>query len=42
MADGQSTKRSNLSIEIYLREINRVQLLTADGEKSLAVKVQKG
>jgi RNA polymerase primary sigma factor len=30
------------SIEIYLREINRVKLLTADEEKQLATKVQRG
>ena len=33
---------SDLSIEIYLREINRVALLTADQEKELATKVQAG
>lgn len=42
MADGKKSRRSDLSIEIYLREINRVQLLTADGEKELAVQVQAG
>ena len=42
MVDGQTVKRAELPIEIYLREINRVQLLTADGEKELAVEVQKG
>ncbi len=31
-----------MTIEIYLREINRVKLLTADQEKELAVKVQAG
>ena len=30
------------TIEIYLREINRVKLLTADQEKQLATRVQKG
>jgi RNA polymerase primary sigma factor len=30
------------SIEIYLREINRVKLLTADQEKELATRVQHG
>ena len=33
---------SDLSIEIYLREINRVKLLTAEQEKELATKVQAG
>ena len=33
---------SDITIEIYLREINRVKLLTADGEKELARKVQAG
>ncbi len=42
MGDSKTSKRSDLSIEIYLREINRVSLLTADEEKALAVKVQAG
>lgn len=33
---------SDLTIEIYLREINRVKLLTADEEKALARRVHKG
>ena len=33
---------SDLSIEIYLREINRVKLLTPDQEKELARRVQAG
>lgn len=40
MAD--QTSSSDLSIEIYLREINRVRLLTADQEKDLAKQVQQG
>ncbi|MCB9898051.1 MAG: RNA polymerase sigma factor RpoD/SigA [Planctomycetes bacterium] len=40
MADPSST--SDLSIEIYLREINRVKLLTAAQEKELAREVQAG
>jgi RNA polymerase primary sigma factor len=42
MSESSKSKRSDLSIEIYLREINRVRLLTADEEKSLAVQVQSG
>jgi RNA polymerase primary sigma factor len=33
---------ADLSIEIYLREINRVKLLTAEQERDLAVRVQAG
>jgi RNA polymerase primary sigma factor len=36
------SKSSDGTIEIYLREINRVRLLTADEEKALAVEVQSG
>jgi RNA polymerase primary sigma factor len=41
---GERTKSgpSDHTIEIYLREINRVKLLTADQEKELAYEVQKG
>jgi len=42
MSEGSKSRRSDLSIEIYLREINRVRLLTADEEKALAVQVQAG
>ena len=42
MAEGSKSSRSDLTIEIYLREINRVRLLTADEEKALAVEVQAG
>lgn len=38
----RSVSSSDVSIEIYLREINRVPLLTADQEKSLATEVQAG
>lgn len=37
-----STSSSDHTIEIYLREINRVKLLTAQQEKDLAVEVQAG
>ena len=33
---------SDLSIEIYLREINKVRLLTPEQEKELATRVQRG
>jgi RNA polymerase primary sigma factor len=39
---GDAPIASDASIEIYLREINRVKLLTADQEKALAVRVQSG
>ena len=39
---GDRTGSSDNSIEIYLREINRVQLLTADQEKELAHEVRSG
>jgi len=42
MVDGAQSPRSDVTVEIYLREINRVRLLTADEEKALAVQVQAG
>src|SRR5262245_27002265 len=43
MADGTSNNpRSDVTVEIYLREINRVRLLTAEEEKALAIEVQRG
>ncbi len=39
---GRPTISSDGSIEIYLREINRVKLLTAAEEQSLAIRVQAG
>jgi len=40
--EGETPIPSDGTIEIYLREINRVKLLTAAQEKQLAVKVQGG
>lgn len=42
MGDRTKSARSDHTIEIYLREINKVQLLTADQEKDLAREVQSG
>jgi RNA polymerase primary sigma factor len=42
MADRKRSASSDRTIEIYLKEINRVQLLTADQEKELAREVQSG
>ena len=42
MGDRTSSAASDHTIEIYLREINRVKLLTADQERELAHEVQKG
>jgi hypothetical protein len=39
MSEGSKCGRSDASIEIYLREINSVRLLTADEEKALAIQV---
>jgi RNA polymerase primary sigma factor len=42
MAERSSSSASDIAIEIYLREINRVSLLTAQDERDLAVEVQAG
>lgn len=42
MSDKPSSSSSDKSIEIYLREINRVKLLTAEEERELATAVQSG
>lgn len=42
MSEGSKSKRSDLSIEIYLREINRVKLLKPAQEIELATRVQSG